>query len=216
MPRVQLAAVTPKRKAWSKGGIIGQKRQLLPEQIWAIRARLELAGSLRDLAVFNVAIDSKLRGCDLVKLTVTALEKNDPVRKRVSAIHSKTKRPVPFQLTQNTRGTMLALAKPPEMFACRFMFPSRFQDGPHISTRQYGRLVRDWVTAIGQEPSGNGTHSLRRTKAAEIYRQTGNHRAMQLLVGHTKVDNTVRYLGLDLEEDLSIAERIEAHSASSA
>ena len=200
MPRVQLPAVTPKRRAWNKGRIIGQKRPLLPKQVWAIRARLELAGYRRDLALFNVAIDSKLRGCDLVKLAVTDLVKDDRVRERVSVIQSKTRKPVQFELTENTRDTVLAWVKSPEMIGCRFMFPSRFHDRPHISTRQYGRLVRDWVTAIGLEPSGYGTHSLRRTKAAEIYRKTGNLRAVQLLLGHTKVDSTVRYLGVELED----------------
>ena len=137
------------------------------------------------------------------------LVKDDRVRERVSIVQSKTKRPVQFELTENTRETVFAWVKSPEMFACRFMFPSRFHDRPHISTRQYGRLVRDWVTAIGLEPSGYGTHSLRRTKAAEIYRKTGNLRAVQLLLGHTKVDSTVRYLGVELEDALSIAERID-------
>lgn len=209
MPRVQLPAVTPKCKAWNKGRIIDQKRPLLPKQVWAIRARLELAGYLRDLALFNVAIDSKLRGCDLVKLAVTDLVKDDRVRERVSVIQSKTKRPVQFELTENTRDTVIAWVGLPEMIGCRHMFPSRFHDRPHISTRQYGRIVRDWVTSIGLEPSGYGTHSLRRTKAAEIYRKTGNLRAVQLLLGHTKVDSTVRYLGVELEDALSIAERID-------
>ena len=136
MPRVQLPAVTPKRKAWNKGRIIGQKRPLLPKQVWAIRARLELAGNLRDLALFNVAIDSKLRGCDLVKLTVADLVKDDRVRERVSVVQSKTKRPVQFELTENTRETILSWVSSPEMLACCFMFPSRFHDRPHISTRQ--------------------------------------------------------------------------------
>ncbi len=118
MPRVQLPAVTPKRKAWNKGRIVGQKRPLLPKQVWAIRARLELAGNLRDLALFNVAIDSKLRGCDLVKLTVTDLVKDDRVRERVSVIQSKTKRPVQFELSENTRETVLNWVRSPEMLAC--------------------------------------------------------------------------------------------------
>ncbi len=208
MPRVLLPAVTPKRKVWNKGRIVGQKRPLLPKQVWAIRARLELANNLRDLTLFNVAIDSKLRGCDLVGLSVVDLVKEDRVRERVSVIQSKTKRPVRFELTENTRKTVLAWVKSPEMLACSFMFPSRFHDRPHISTRQYGRLVHDWVSEIGLEPSGYGTHSLRRTKAAEIYRKTGNLRAVQLLLGHTKVDSTVRYLGVELEDALSIAESI--------
>ncbi|WP_281992724.1 tyrosine-type recombinase/integrase [Sulfitobacter geojensis] len=209
MPRVQLPAVTPKRKARNKGRIIGQKRPLLPKQFWAIRARLELASFPRDPALFNVAIDSKLRGCDLVKLTVADLVKDDRVRERVSVIQSKTKKPVQFELTQNTRVSILVWFQSPEMFACQFMFPSRFHHRPHISTRQYGRLVGDWVTSIGLEPSAYGTHSLRRTKAAEIYRKTGNLRAVQLLLGHTKVDSKVRYLGVELEDALSIAERID-------
>lgn len=209
MPRVQLPVVTPKRRAWNKGRIIGQKRPLMPKQVWAIRARLELAGSMRDLALFNVAIDSKLRGCDLVTLAVTDLVREDRVRERVSVIQSKTKRPVQFELTENTRDTIAGWINSPEMIGCRFMFPSRFHDRPHISTRQYGRLVRDWVTAIGLEPSGYGTHSLRRTKVAEIYRKTGNLRAVQLLLGHTKVDSTVRYLGVELEDALGIAEKID-------
>ena len=208
MPRVQLPATTPKRRAWNKGRIIGQKRPLLPKQVWAIRARLELAGYLRDLALFNVAMDSKLRGCDLIRLAVSDLVKNDRVRERVSVIQSKTNRPVQFELTENTRETALKWATSPEMFACRFMFPSRFHDRTYISTRQYGRLVRVWVKSIGLDGSGYGTYSLRRTKAAEIYRKTGNLRAVQLLRGHTKVDSTVCYRGVELEDALSIAERI--------
>ncbi len=185
------------------------KRPLLPKQVCAIRALLELAGNLRDLALFKVAIDSKFCGCDLVKLAVNDLVKDECVRERISVIQSKSKRPMQFELTENTRDTVLAWVKSPEMFACRFMFPDLFHDRPHISTRQYGRIVRDWVTAIGLEPSGCGTHSLRRTKAVEIYRKTGNLRAVLLLLGHTKVDSTTRYLGAELEDALSIAERID-------
>jgi integrase len=142
----------------------------LPKQAWAIRARLELARYLRDLVLFNVAIDSKRRGCDLVKLAVADLVKDDRVRARVSVIQSETRRPVQFELTENTRDSVLAWVTSPEMLACPFMFPSRFHDRQHVSTRQYGRLLRDRVAAIGLEPSGYGTHSLCRTKAAEIYR----------------------------------------------
>ncbi|WP_299368951.1 tyrosine-type recombinase/integrase [uncultured Tateyamaria sp.] len=209
MPRVQLPAVTPKRRAWNKGRIIGQKRPLLPKQVWAIRARLELAGNLRDLALFNVAIDSKLRGCDLVKLLVADLVKDGRVRERASVVQSKTRRPVRFELSDSTRDTVIAWTRSPEMIGCRYMFPSRFHDRQHISTRQYGRIVRGWVSSIGLEPSGSGTHSLRRTKVAEIYRKTGNLRAVQLLLGHTKVDSTVRYLGVELDDALSIAESID-------
>jgi len=209
MPRNQLPATTPKRRAWNKGRIIGRIQPLMPKQVWAIRARLALAGNLRDLALFNVAIDSKLRGCGLVKLAVTDLVKDDRVRERVSVIQSKTRKPVQFGLTENTRETVLNWIKAPKMLVCRFMFPGRFHDRSHMSTHQYGRIVRGWVTAIGLEPSGYGTHSLRRTKVAEIYRKTGNLCAFQLLLGHTKVDSTGRYLGVELENALSIAEQID-------
>jgi integrase len=209
MSRVQLPAVTPKRRAWNKGRLIGQKRPLLPKQVWAIRARLELAGNLRDLALFNVAIDSKLRGCDLVALKVDDLIRDGRVRERVSVVQSKTNKPVQFELAENTRETVFSWIRSPEMIGCQFLFLSRFHDRPHISTRQYGRLVRDWVVSIGLEPNGYGTHSMRRTKVAEIYRKTGNLRAVQLLLGHTKVDSTVRYLGVELEDALSISERID-------
>jgi hypothetical protein len=96
MPRVQLPATTPKHRAWNKGRLIGQKRPLLPKQFWAIRARFELANNLRNLALFNVAIDSKLPGCDLVCLKVSDLVNADQVRERVSVVQSKTKRPVQF------------------------------------------------------------------------------------------------------------------------
>ncbi len=108
MPCVQLPAVTPKRTAWNKSRIIGQKRPLLPKQVQAIRARLELTTNLGALAVFNAAIDGKLRGRDLLKLAVTYLVKNDCVRERVSVIQSKTKRPVQFELTDNMRDKHLA------------------------------------------------------------------------------------------------------------
>ncbi len=209
MPRVQLPAVTPKRRAWNKGRLVGQKRPLLPKQVWAIRTRLELAGNLRDLALFNVAIDSKLRGCDLVTLKVNDFVRDNQIRERVSVVQSKTNKPVQFELAENTRETVTNWIMSPEMIGCQFLFPSRFHDRPHISTCQYERLVRDWVISLGLEPSGYGTHSMRRTKVAETYRKTGNLRAVQLLLGHTKVDSTVRYLGGDLEDALSIAERID-------
>ncbi len=97
----------------------------------------------------------------------------------------------------------------PEMFNSKFLWPSRLHEFPHISTRQYARLLKGWVSAIGLEPSAYGTHSMRRTKAAQIYKKTGNLRAVQLLLGHTKMDSTVRYLGVELDDALEIAERVE-------
>jgi integrase len=209
MSKIQLPATRPVRPPWNKGRLIGQKRPLLPKQVWAIRARLELADNLRDLALFNLAIDSKLRGCDLVRLRVSDLVVSGSVRDRVSVTQSKTGRPVQFEASENTRNSVLVWVRSPSMIGCGFLFPSRFHGSPHLSTRQYTRLVRDWVSAIGLDANTCGTLSLRRTKAALIYRKTGNLRAVQLLLGHTKVDSTVRYLGVELDDALSIAEKIE-------
>ena len=209
MSKIQLPATRQVRPPWNKGRLIGQKRPLLPKQVWSIRARLELADNPRDLALFNLAIDSKLRGCDLVRLRVSDLVVGGSVRDRVSVTQSKTGRPVQFEVSENTRNSILVWVRSPSMIGCRFLFPSRFHGSPHLSTRQYARLVRDWVSAIGLDANAYGTHSLRRTKAALIYRKTGNLRAAQLLLGHTKVDSTVRYLGVELDDALSIAEKIE-------
>ena len=209
MSKIQLPSIKPKRIPWNKGRLIGQKRPLLPKQVWAIRARLELVSKLRDLALFNLAIDSKLRGCDLVSLKVANLVVANRVRDRVTIIQSKTKRPVQFEVSENTRESIWNWVCSPEMLGCACLFPSRLLDRPHLSTRQYARMVNKWVSGIGLEPSSYGTHSLRRTKAAQIYRKTGNLRAVQLLLGHAKVDSTVRYLGVELEDALSIAEKID-------
>ncbi len=166
MSKIQLPVAKPKRRPWNRGRLVGQKRPLLPKQVWAIRARLELSGNLRDLTLFNLAIDSKLRGCDLVRLKVADLIVGDCVRERVSVIQSKTQRTVQFEVTENTRASISAWVARPEMIGCASLFPSRFHDRPHISTRQYARLVRDWVTAIGLEPSGYGTRSRRRRSTA--------------------------------------------------
>ena len=204
MSKTLLPVVTTRRPPWNKGRLVGQKRPLQPKQVWAIRARLELGNKLRDLALFNLAIDSKLRGCDLVRLRVNDLAVGNSVRDRVSVVQSKTAKPVQFEVTENTREVVSQWVSSPEMRGQQYLFPSRLHALPHLSTRQYARLVREWVSAIGLDPSGYGTHSLRRTKAALIYRKTGNLRAVQLLLGHSKVDSTVRYLGVELEDALSI------------
>ncbi len=153
MPRVQLPAVTPKSRAWNKGRLIGQKRPLLPKQVWAIRTRLEIAGNLRDLALFNVAIDSKLRGCDLVRLKVVDLVTADRVRERASVIQSKTNRPVQFELTENTRESVVNWVFMPEMIGCVSCFRAGYMTA-RTSQRanmgdwcETGSLLLDWSLA---------------------------------------------------------------------
>lgn len=204
-----LPAVQPKRLAWNKGRIIGQKLPLLPKHVWAIRVRLEIAERLRDLALFNMAIDSKLRGCDLVKLKVTDVYSAGQMKGRTSVLQSKTQKPVRFEITDGTRKSILRWLDDPLMVGSEFLWPGRFQKPLHISTRQYARLVRGWVESIGLVPSAYGTHTMRRTKVSQIYKKTGNLRAVQLLLGHTKMDSTVRYLGVELEDALAISEAVE-------
>ena len=201
--------VIPSKRAWNHERIIGQKRPLLPKHVWAIRVRLELAGAVRDLALFNMAIDSKLRGCDLVCLKVADIYATGSVKERASVLQSKTKTPVRFEITEGTRKSVATWIETPLMSGHDYLWPGRFHDRPHISTRQYARTLKGWVQSIGLEPSAYGTHSMRRTKVAQIYRKTGNLRAVLLLLGHTKMDSTVRYLGVDLEDALSISENVE-------
>ena len=183
--------------------------RLPPKHVWAIRARLEIAHNFRDLALFNLAIDSKLRGCDLVKLLVADVYAAGQVKERTSIIQSKTQKPVRFEITKGTRESLLRWMEEPLMVGSQYLWPGRFHERLHISTRQYARLVREWVKSIGLEPSAYGTHSMRRTKVSQIYKKTGSLRAVQLLLGHTKMDSTVRYLGVELEDALAISESVE-------
>ena len=192
-----------------QGRIVGQKRPLLPKHVWAIRVRLELADRTRDLALFNLAIDSKLRGCDLVRLRVADVYAAGQMKERASIIQSKTRQPVRFEITEGTRKSLLAWLDDPLLVGSEYLWPGRFHERLHISTRQHARLVRGWVTSIGPEPGSHGSHSMRRTRVAQIYRKTGNLRAVQLLLGHTKMDSTVRYLGVELEDALAISEAVE-------
>ena len=197
-----------KRAPWNKGRLIGQKRPLKPKDVWAIRVRLQLQGRKRDLALFNHAIDSKLRGCDLVRFQVDDVCAGGRVRDRGTVIQKKTGRPVQFEIMEQTRASIHDWLSKVELRG-RYLFPSRLRAQPHLSTRQYARIVHAWVESAGLDSSAYGTHSMRRTKAAQIYRKTGNLRAVQLLLGHTKLESTVRYLGIEVDDALSISEQVE-------
>ncbi|MEN3973387.1 tyrosine-type recombinase/integrase [Sphingomicrobium sp. XHP0235] len=197
------------RPAWNAGKNVGTKRPLTQKQIWAIRLHLDREGRLRNRTLFDLAIDSKLRGCDLVKIKIGDVVAGADIRNRATVIQQKTNRPVQFELTTDVRATLLAWLEKRGGSTGDYLFPSRVDSNGHLSTRQYSRLVDEWVTAIGLRKAEYGTHSLRRTKAAMIYRATGNIRAIQILLGHTKIENTVRYLGVDVEDALLLAERTE-------
>ena len=199
----------PPRPAWNAGRKVGAKRPLKPRQIWAIRFHLDREHRLRDRALFDLAIDSKLRGCDLVRIKIGTLVKGQEIRTRAMVVQQKTGRPVQFEITTDVRASMLAWLERRGGTIDDYAFPSRVDHAHHLSTRQYARLVDEWMTAIGLRREDYGTHSLRRTKAAMIYKATGNLRAIQILLGHSKIENTVRYLGVDIEDALELAEHTE-------
>jgi integrase len=197
------------RVPWNAGTQVGPKRPLTQKQIWAIRFFLDREQRVRDRALFDLAIDSKLRGCDLVSLKIGDLVSGCEIRERASVMQRKTSRPVQFEIASDARGSLLAWLERRGGSVDDFAFPSRIDCSRHLSTRQYARLVDEWVAAIGLKVSEYGTHSLRRTKASIIYKATGNLRAIQILLGHSKIENTVRYLGVDIEDALTLAEKTE-------
>ena len=197
------------RRPWNAGRLLGSKRALKPQQVWAIRFLLDREGHLRDRALFDLAIDSKLRGCDIVKMRIGDVTSGGRIKSRAIVVQQKTGRPVQFELLGPARSSLLAWLERRGGSLDDFVFPSRVDHSNHISTRQYARLVDEWVTGIGLRREDFGTHSLRRTKASIIYKQTGNLRAVQILLGHTKIESTVRYLGVDIEDALALAEATE-------
>ena len=202
-------SISPKRTAWNKGKLSGAKPPLLARHVWSIRTKLQIEGRTRDLTMFNLAIDSKLRGCDVVAIKVEDVAPNGYAIARATVRQRKTGRPVRFELTEQTRQAVDDYLKAAGKMTGEYLFTSRRRLGEALTTRQYARLVGKWIAGIGLDAHVFGTHSLRRTKATLIYRRTGNLRAVQLLLGHTRVESTVRYLGIEVDDALAIAEQVE-------
>ena len=203
-------SIVPERPVpWNKGKLLGQKAPLKLKEIWAIRTRLQLAKRTRELALFNLAIDSKLRGCDLVQLRVRDVSQGVRIASRAIVMQRKTHRPVQFEITEPTRIAIAAWIEEARLMPEHYVFPSRVKASSHLSTRQYAKIVAQWVTSIGLDHREYGTHTMRRTKATLIYRRTKNLRAVQLLLGHTKLESTVRYLGIEVDDALEVAEQTE-------
>lgn len=197
------------QKPWNAGRLIGPKAPLKPKHIWAIRQQLKTNAQVRDLAMFNCALDAKLRGCDLVKLRISDVAMGGSIRLRSTVMQQKTGRPVPFEITEPARDALSAWLRVRGGRPDDWLFPSRSSSGQHIGTRQYARLVDKWVRMIDLEPAAYGTHSLRRTKVSMIYKKTGNLRACQLLLGHGKLESTVRYLGIEVDDALALSEQLD-------
>jgi integrase len=201
-----LAATT---KPWNKGKLIGQKHPLSLKQIWSIRHCLKTEKRRRDLALFNLAIDSKLRACDLLSLRVSDVSSDGQVNQRATILQQKTQSPVRFEITYRTRRSIEKWIDTAKLSPTQFLFRSRQHTSRHLSLRQYSRIVGSWVRRAGLDPTMYGTHSMRRTKATLIYRQTKNIRAVQLLLGHSKLESTVRYLGIEVDDALEMSEKID-------
>jgi integrase len=197
------------RVPWNKGKLIGAKPPLRPKHVWSIRTKLQIEGRTRDLAMFNLAIDSKLRGCDVVVLKAEDVAPSGYVVDRATVRQKKTGQPVRFELTEQTRQAVDDYVRAAAKKSGEFLFTGRRGPGRSITPRQYARLVSEWIASIGRDPHLFGTHSLRRTKATLIYRRTGNLRAVQLLLGHTKIESTVRYLGIEVDDALAITEQVD-------
>ena len=197
------------RISWNAGRKVGAKRALKPRQVWAVRFFLDQHRRMRDRALFDLAVDSKLRGCDIVAIKIGDLVIGGQIRHRAIVVQRKTGKPVQFELMHDARSSLLPWLERRGGTVDDYVFPSRVDHASHISTRQYARLVDEWVVGAGLRREEYGTHSLRRTKASIIYKATGNLRAVQILLGHTKIENTVRYLGVDVEDALALAEATE-------
>jgi integrase len=196
-------------KPWNKGKLIGQKPPLRPKHVWSIRTKLHLEGRVRDLAMFNLAIDSKLRGCDVVALRVEDVAPSGYAVDRATVRQKKTGQPVRFELTEQTRQAVDEYLRHAGKKPGEFLFTGRGRGDRCMTTRQYARLVANWIASVGLDPHFFATHSLRRTNPTLIYRRTGNLRAVQLLLGHRKIESTVRYLGIEVDDALAIAEQVD-------
>src|SRR6266436_5858038 len=172
--------LAPKRIAWNKGKLTGAKPPLRPRHVWGIRTKLQIERRTRDLALFNLAIDSKLRGCDVVALKVDDIAPHGYAVDRATVRQKKTGRPVKFELTEAMRQAVDDYLKASGKKPGEYLFTGRRKCNCSLTTRQYARLLTEWLASIGLDPHLFGTHSLRRTKATLIYRRAGNLRAVQI------------------------------------
>ncbi|WP_099608030.1 tyrosine-type recombinase/integrase [Vibrio coralliilyticus] len=184
----------------------GVKKPFRLEEIWRIRARLEIENSLMQLALLNLAIDSKLRASDLLSLRVCDVSSQGRIFSRAKHTQRKTDIEVQFEITTRTQQSLMKWILISALDASDFLFPSQRREQQPISYSYYRSLVRKWASDLGLDSHLYGTHSMRRTKATLVYAKTKNIRVVQLLLGHTKVDNTIRYLGVELEDALLLSE----------
>ena len=204
---------TLSREPWNEGKIVGQWAPFKVKDIWALQVRLQMGNGVRELALFNLGIDSKLRGCDLVALKVRDVCHGDAVASQAVVMQHKTQRPVQFEITPVTRDAVQRWIKQAGLRSEDLFFPSRMHSSPHLGTRQCARILESWVEELGLDPADYGTHSMRRTKATLIYRRSKNLCAVQMLLEHSKLESTVRYLGIEVDDALEIYEQTKTSGA---
>ena len=178
-------------------------------EVWAIRVWLQLEHRTRELALFDLGLDSKPRSCDLVKLRVRDVCYCERVAPRATVMRQKTSLPVQFELTEATRSAVAGGMKLQNLHSEDYSFPSRIHNSPHLGTRQYARIVQGWVKHVGLDPCAYGTYSIQRTKVTLIYKRTKNLCAVQLLLGHAKLESTIRYLGIEVDDALKMSEETD-------
>ena len=198
------------KKPWNRGKIVGRKPPLSPEQVATIRTLLSQEGNLRDIAMFALAIDSSLRGIDVVALNVSDVIQGDEIKERVTIDQRKTHERVTFSMRGYTRQALKELIKDEDKAYGDPLFSSQKRNkGRRLSVDRYRRLVKDWIALARLDPALYGSHSLRRSRVAHIYRKTANLRVAQVLLGHKSIENTARYLGIEEEQAIGIAEQFE-------
>lgn len=196
---------------WNKGKIVGRKPPLSPEQVQVIKTLLSQKGELRDIALFSLAIDSSLRGCDLVALKVSDVRALERIKERVTITQKKTGGRVTFAMTPYTQEALKELIAGQGKAESDFLFTGEKKGkGKAISTAHYRRLVKGWLSLAHLDISRFGSHSLRRTKIALVYKKTGNLKVAQLLLGHKSLQHTQHYLGIEEEEALNIADQFKS------
>ncbi len=202
---------TQKDSPWNKGKIIGRKPPLSSDQVQVIRMMLSQRGNIRDMAMFSLAIDSSLRGSDLVALNVSDVMMGDVARERVTIEQKKTHERVTFSMSDYTRVAVRDLVREEDKSFNDPLFASQkgLSTGKRITVNWYRNLVKQWISLARLDPALYGSHSLRRTRVAHIYRKTGNLKVAQLLLGHKNIEMTANYLGIEEEQALGIAEQFE-------
>ncbi len=194
-----------KRSSWNKGVEVGPRDPFTPSNVRRIRKRLAKSGDagMRDLALFSTAIDTMLHASDLLSLTVKEVRQRNRIMRDTLKVTTAGKGGVVrCTLSEETRSILeswidSSVKKPRDhLFTARTKRPSR-----PLTARQLGRLVKTWAAGIGLDPGTYGTESLRRTRATHILSQTGNLEAVRLLLGHSDIGSTARYLGAVKQTD---------------